>query len=307
MHHPDGWCLMARSYANFTTAIWRDDDFRALTMAEQHCFMMLNTQADISAAGVLTMALTRWASRVAGCTQADVREAIAGLEHKGFVVVDEQTEEVLVRSFVKWDKGYNNYKRQPSIHDAADAIESPKLRSALAQEFGRIGAPKECVPESYSQIAGLSGSHADSPSDRHRDSHTDSPRVVVTEGVSTTEPPTRIPQSPTRVPAASGGGAREHARRRGTRLPEDFAITDDMKTWFTEKCPGVDGRRETEKFRNYWRAKSGKDATKVDWPATWRNWMLTAVERAGPRPGSAFTGATRHTAQRHDNPFAEQS
>lgn len=98
---------------------------------------------------------------------------------------------------------------------------------------------------------------------------------------------------------------REHARKRGTRLPDDFAITDDLKTWFAEKCPNIDGPRETEKFRNYWRAKSGKDATKVDWAATWKNWMLTAAERAGPSQRGPFTGANRHTSQRHDNPFAK--
>jgi hypothetical protein len=43
--------------------------------------------------------------------------------------------------------------------------------------------------------------------------------------------------------------------------------------------PSVNGRHETEKFVNYWRAKSGRDATKLDWPATWRNWMLKAAER----------------------------
>lgn len=51
-----------------------------------------------------------------------------------------------------------------------------------------------------------------------------------------------------------------------------------MVAWATEKVPHVDGRRETEKFVNYWRARS-KDATKLDWEATWRNWMLTAAER----------------------------
>jgi hypothetical protein len=294
---------MARSYANFTTAIWRDDDFRSLTMAEQHCFMMLNTQADISAAGVLTMALTRWASRVAGCSQADIRGAIAGLESKGFLVVDEQTEEVLVRSFVRWDKGYNNFKRQPSIHDAADAIESPKLRQALAREFERLDAPKECVPESYSQLEGLSDSHTD----RHPDSHTDSPRVVVTEGVTTTDSPTLIPNSALRVPAASGG-PRDRARKRATRIRDDFAangVTPEMVTWARQHAPDVNGGYETQKFVDYWRGKSGKDATKTDWPATWRNWMRKAQEDTRPRRGPT-TGANRHTSQRHDNPFTEQ-
>jgi hypothetical protein len=53
-----------------------------------------------------------------------------------------------------------------------------------------------------------------------------------------------------------------------------------MVAWARANAPGIDGQRETLKFINYWQAKSGKDATKVDWPATWRNWMLNATERA---------------------------
>lgn len=73
-----------------------------------------------------------------------------------------------------------------------------------------------------------------------------------------------------------------------------------MVQWARERVPTVDGRRETEKFINYWRGKSGKDATKLDWPATWRNWMLNAAERqpsngarASPS-GSRTSGENRH-------------
>jgi hypothetical protein len=57
-----------------------------------------------------------------------------------------------------------------------------------------------------------------------------------------------------------------------------------MTAWANANIRGVNGRLETEKFINYWRAKSGATATKVDWPATWRNWMITAAERAGRPP-----------------------
>jgi hypothetical protein len=77
-------------------------------------------------------------------------------------------------------------------------------------------------------------------------------------------PPSATPQGP---------------RKRGTRIPLDFAPTPAMVGWARDHVPHVDGRHETAKFINYWTAKSGKDATKVDWPATWRNWMLTAAER----------------------------
>jgi hypothetical protein len=52
---------------------------------------------------------------------------------------------------------------------------------------------------------------------------------------------------------------------------------------------------EIEKFRNYWIAKSGASAIKRDWSATWRNWIITAMERGngpttyGGRGLGAFT------------------
>lgn len=71
--------------------------------------------------------------------------------------------------------------------------------------------------------------------------------------------------------------------RRGTRIPDDFTVTDAMVTWAQEHAPHVDGRIETEQFRDYWTAKSGRDATKLDWTATWRTWMRKAEQQTGQR------------------------
>lgn len=71
--------------------------------------------------------------------------------------------------------------------------------------------------------------------------------------------------------------------KRGSRIPDDFTVTPEMVAWVRASCPQVDGRAETEKFVNHWRAKTGKDATKLDWPATWRNWMLGTRDRYGAR------------------------
>lgn len=61
---------------------------------------------------------------------------------------------------------------------------------------------------------------------------------------------------------------------RGTRIPDPFIVTTDMRRWATESVPAVDVNRSTEMFVNHFRAKTGRDATKADWPATWRNWLL---------------------------------
>ena len=92
-----------------------------------------------------------------------------------------------------------------------------------------------------------------------------------------------MPPAPT-IPASP-------AQKRGTRLPDDFTVTDEMVIWARRETPGVDGRYETAKFIDYWRGKSGKDATKTDWPATWRNWMRKAAER-GPGPGAVHRPST---------------
>ena len=54
--------------------------------------------------------------------------------------------------------------------------------------------------------------------------------------------------------------------RRGTRLPEDFAIPADQKDWFAENCPHVDVRYQHQLFVNYWVSKSrpGRQQARLD-------------------------------------------
>jgi hypothetical protein len=85
------------------------------------------------------------------------------------------------------------------------------------------------------------------------------------------------PPAPTHTPANTG-----HARK-GTRLPEDWTpdpvigpTADMIARW-----PPGSIERELEKFRNYWIAKSGKDAIKANWQRTWINWLISADERTG--------------------------
>jgi hypothetical protein len=68
----------------------------------------------------------------------------------------------------------------------------------------------------------------------------------------------------------------KRTKGRATRCPEPFIVNSDMRLWASEHAPLIDVRLETTKFCNYWRAKAGKDATKLDWKLTWRNWLLSA-------------------------------
>lgn len=72
--------------------------------------------------------------------------------------------------------------------------------------------------------------------------------------------------------------------KRGTRLDPNWLPSTEDREWALAELPGFDTRREHPRFVDYWVAKSGKDATKLDWGRTWRNWMRTAADRSGWKP-----------------------
>lgn len=67
------------------------------------------------------------------------------------------------------------------------------------------------------------------------------------------------------------------SKKRGCRLPPDF-IPD--QSWAVgEGLSPSQAQSEADKFRDYWNAKAGASATKLDWTGTWRNWVRQAHER----------------------------
>lgn len=126
------------------------------------------------------------------------------------------------------------------------------------------------------------------------DSRAHARRAISNEIAPTPGPDPELPD------ASADGGVRGGAtsdspskRRRGTRLPENFTVTREMVAWARDRCPHADGRLETEKFVNHWTSKAGKEAVKLDWVKTWKNWMLEAEQRAsrslGAIPGKPGT------------------
>lgn len=64
--------------------------------------------------------------------------------------------------------------------------------------------------------------------------------------------------------------------KRGTRLPDEFLLTAEMRTWGAENKPSVDLVLETKKFCNHFRAAPGQKGVKLNWRMTWENWILNA-------------------------------
>lgn len=68
----------------------------------------------------------------------------------------------------------------------------------------------------------------------------------------------------------------EAPRKRGTRLNPEWRPDQSSIDAIKAECPRVDLKAEHRKFVDYWIAQSGQRGTKLDWDATWRNWMRNA-------------------------------
>ncbi len=72
----------------------------------------------------------------------------------------------------------------------------------------------------------------------------------------------------------------EKREPRATRLANPFILESDWGIWARNERPDLDPLKTAEKFADHWHAKPGKDGLKLDWFATWRNWVK--AERASP-------------------------
>ena len=303
---------MPRTEARIFTSIWRDEDFLALPPGPQRLYIFLVSQHDVSYCGVMPLLPQRWAAKASGLTIADIERDLKTLEGTAypsanpdpakaktpFVIVDRDTGELLVRSLMRRDGIWKQPNLLKQARDSADQVESRQIRAALLAELYRLPLDesgsdlvKRVVDEFIQDLEKGSpyptAYPPDYPSDEASADPSESPSADPAQGIggsygsSGGVSPIPVPQGPESpsMPARN--------RKLGTFLPDDFTVTPEMVDWFRKNCPHVDGKFQTDKFLDHWRGKGGKEGRKVDWVATWRNWMRTAEERSGPRTRAA--------------------
>lgn len=128
---------MANAAALIRESLWRDKDFRQLPRLAQCMYMQLLSQKDLDCSGVLTLHLELLAK---GCDEVvvdDIRGDLKTLETARYVFVDEETDELLIRSYVRLvsAKSPNAWK---SVFKSARMVASTKIRRELAVELRRV-------------------------------------------------------------------------------------------------------------------------------------------------------------------------
>ena len=61
--------------------------------------------------------------------------------------------------------------------------------------------------------------------------------------------------------------------KRGSRLAQDWVLTKSLGEWAQTERPDLNIRQVAEQFKDYWIAQAGQKGVKLDWAATWRNWV----------------------------------
>jgi hypothetical protein len=129
---------MARDYARVKGSIWADDDFRVLPIASQWLYFHLLTTSTLNYAGVADWRPARIAALTGNGSAADIEEAALHLEHGRFVVIDRDSEEALVRSFLRHD----GLMAQPNVAAAMvkdfACVVSKALRGVFVHELQRL-------------------------------------------------------------------------------------------------------------------------------------------------------------------------
>lgn len=169
---------MARAYTQIFCSIWDDAHFCALSSDAQRTYFMLTSQDDIGAAGVLAIRLRRWSRTLPPSDRDKLEPSIKELVAAGYVYEDDDTEELLVRSFVKWDGGYKHSKRVLAVVASAEAIKSQSLRNVMASELDKLDV-KHAIQVRIESHSIANPEAFDSQSDGNGQA-IDSGRVVVT-------------------------------------------------------------------------------------------------------------------------------
>ena len=256
---------MARDHARVELSIWADDDWLDLTPGAQHLYLVILTHPDRSFAGLVDWRPNRLRAMASHWDPDDFKRAAEELARNLYLVVDEETEEVLIRSFVRHDGLMKQPNMAVAMVKAARSIASRGIRAVLVHELLRLredepdlkgwAAAEELLSGRSADPSGYptgypSGNPSGNPSGKGESNPSDNPSPTPYSILHT-------PDSPLHAPAADAASG---ARKRADYSPE---------------------------FEAFWAAYPRKEAKRQAWKA-WGK----AIERATPEQIKA--GASRY-------------
>lgn len=155
------------------------------------------------------------------------------------------------------------------------------LSRAMAKEEARLEAQRQRKAKSRDKNVTVTGQERDCHSDIEKSSPPLSP-----PSLSPTPPNSPPPISP---PTEENARAKPVAKTgKGSRLTDDWRPPPEYIAFaLTEGFSEAEAHREADRFRDYWIGKTGQQACKRDWFATWRNWCRNSNDKRSGASGPA--------------------
>ncbi len=282
---------MSRTEARIKTSIWSNDpDFIALPSGAQRLYLLLCSQSTINLCGVIALTTGRWARMASDTTPESIEADLAILESERYIIIDRGTQELFVRTLMKHDHVLEIPKVRGAATAQLETVISLRIYNEIAVVLGvptKVQAntlyPNPVYPIPKNDIPICAGARADSrlqtPDSR-----------LQTPDKSDLEPsPENLFEPLLEAPEPE----KQPRKKRASLVPDDFPITDEMRTWARANGITISLEDATEDFLDYWR---GEGKLKADWIATWRNGMKSRQARAQSRGLTAVNGNGRAPA-----------
>ena len=304
-----------RSYAQIQLQIWNNDEFRQLSTAAQHLYFVLLSLPSLNHAGVGDWRPGRIAKLASDWSRADVEDAAGELIAGMFILVDEETEEYLVRSYVRNDPLMKQPNMATAMARKLAEVGSPELHGVVVHELKRLHSESPELPGWGSKdasdllrrgsvdpasfplgkgsIKGY-GKGSVNPSGRGYEKGSINPSgnpfgnpytkgsiKGYEKGCPT---PTPTPSTSTPTPERDEKSSPTPAKQTAIRLPEQWRPSAQVLQDMSDQFPDIDLETELAKFHDYWHSIPGAKGKKLDWNAVYRNWIRRTAEQMNVTP-----------------------
>jgi hypothetical protein len=137
---------MARDHARIEVTIWANPDFQNLDATAQLVYIKLASSLGLNKVGVRPCLANQIALNTKGLTAGAVTRALTNLEAARFIITDQTTGELLIRTFVRHD----GILKSPNMSKAMAAdyatIYSEALKQAITTELAKAMAANPDLP-----------------------------------------------------------------------------------------------------------------------------------------------------------------
>ncbi|GAC70816.1 hypothetical protein [Gordonia soli] len=304
---------MARDHARIYVDIWGDDDWLDLSIDAQLLYLTLYTSATLSLCGAGDWHAGRLSGRARDWTRERVSAAAAELSRGLFVVIDEDTDEFLIRSWIKHDGLWRTPNMAVSVVNARSQLASRSLRGVVVFEVLKLREgdptstswekpavakmltqkainPAELEPFNPDPNGGPNGGSngGSNPSSNPYDS------LPLTHGVNpgSNGGPTTATAITTATTTSSLSPETDGVGLERESIPDQYPMIPIPDDWSPNdlhraKWPRLDVDAEAEAFKDHQTASGRLCNRRAGWDAAFNGWLRRAAGSAQQKPGTS--------------------